>query len=234
MPDLLPYKVSPTLLPKLSNLPPSTRPKSTEKQPQSGQSSQPPRLLLTSFRPWRAHQVSNAADDLLVWLQQQALLPDNTVLLRQLPVSFQLAPAEVIAKIVWFQPRCVICCGMAENRHQLSLERQGICNNQPLQTSLHLPTLLQGTGLTEISEDAGTYVCNHLYFQVLQFLKQKSVNCQALFVHVPPLNQANLLTIAQDFCQILRQLSTQLDQFHEALSTSTHSRSRRTTRSHSA
>ncbi|NJM85273.1 MAG: peptidase C15 [Leptolyngbyaceae cyanobacterium RM2_2_21] len=165
-----------------------------------------PRFLLTSFRPWRAHQISNASDDLLAALQHQALLPKNTYLLRRLPVSFQLAPAEVLENIVLLRPDFVICCGLAENRCRLSLELQGVEAESFLQTPLYLPSLLSGTTITEISADAGSYVCNYLYFRVLQFLSQKP-GCQALFVHVPPLNQANTPLIVQDFRRVLHQLA---------------------------
>ncbi|NEQ32153.1 MAG: peptidase C15 [Leptolyngbya sp. SIO4C5] len=208
----LPYQASQSLRQRLSpanlgHTPPNALP--LLQQPnQTGLSPlPPPRLLLTAFRPWRTHQVSNSSDDLLLALHRQAWLPENTHVLRHLPVSFQLAHPAVIAKILWLQPHFVICCGMAENRSRLSLELQGIDNDQALQTPLPLSTLLQGTALTEISSDAGSYVCNHLYFQVLQFLRRNHMACQALFIHVPKLNQANLGLIMQDFNQILLQLS---------------------------
>ena len=37
----------------------------------------------------------------------------------------------------------------------------------------------------EISNTAGTFVCNALYYQVLSFLSEKKSRSQALFVHVP-------------------------------------------------
>ncbi|MBD0334643.1 MAG: peptidase C15 [Cyanobacteria bacterium Co-bin13] len=164
-------------------------------------------ILITSFAPWKAYQRSNASDDLLASLQQRQELPDNAILMRQVPVNFHLAPCHIIAKLVELRPAVVVCCGMAEKRQRLSLELNGCCEEKVLKTALNLSDLMAGTRLTEISHCAGTYVCNHLYFKVLEFIQQTRCSTQALFIHVPPLNLLNQEFIAADFTLILRRLS---------------------------
>jgi pyroglutamyl-peptidase len=45
----------------------------------------------------------------------------------------------------------------------------------------------------EISEDAGSYLCNFAYFKALQTIKQHQLQTQCLFVHVPMPNDISVL-----------------------------------------
>jgi pyroglutamyl-peptidase len=170
-------------------------------------------VLITSFRPWRVHQRSNSSHDLVAELYaSKNRLPADTVWLPQVPVSFELAPIRVINKIGWLRPRVVICCGMAENRAVLSIERQAkrSLSQGPLlslQTSAAVGSLLSGTRLSEISEDAGSYVCNHLYYSVLKFIDQANWPTVAIFIHIPLLSAANKKLILDDFVAIAAQLA---------------------------
>lgn len=179
-------------------------------------------ILITSFRPWKAHQVSNSSDDLLAALHHQ-LVPQS-IWLRQVPVSFQMAPILVTNEIYRLRPRLVICCGMAEGRSRLALEAQAKwrpkqrakqqdnaqSNDSPktLTTSLNLSSLLTNTRLSEISYDAGDYVCNHLYYNTLEFIKKTSLNTTVLFIHIPVLSSKNKKIIMTDFLHIYSKLST--------------------------
>ena len=164
-------------------------------------------MLLTTFAPWRAHQTSNAADDLVAYLHHGQLLPDRTTVLRQIPVSVELAPIRVMAKVVELQPAVVVCCGMAEGRTHLNLERHGKGDDRTVSTSLPLVDLMADTHLTAISDCAGTYVCNHLYYRVLGAIAQHHWPTQALFVHIPPLLPATQPLLAQDLALILQRLA---------------------------
>jgi pyroglutamyl-peptidase len=167
-------------------------------------------LLITSFRPWRAHQHVNSSDQLIGELIAQNRLPAETIWIDQVPVSFQLAPMRVICEIYRLRPRAVICCGMAENRPHLSLEQQAKGPEGSLHTSLALADLLSGTALCEISRDAGSYVCNHLYYRVLDFIDSANLEIASLFVHIPKLTRENTALIANDFVSIASQLNRHL------------------------
>lgn len=165
-------------------------------------------MLLTTFAPWRAHQPSNAADDLVAHLQEQRQIPGSAVVMRHIPVSFELAPIRVIAKAVELQPGVVVCCGMAEGRNHLHLERYGKGDDQAVPTSLPLADLMADTHLTAISDCAGDYVCNHLYYRLLGAIAQHRWPLQALFVHIPPLTVATKPLLAQDLALILHRLAS--------------------------
>ncbi|MGG6242171.1 peptidase C15 [Nodosilinea sp. AN01ver1] len=164
-------------------------------------------MLLTTFAPWRAHQPSNAADDLVAYLHQRQQIPSGTTVLRHIPVSFELAPIRVMAKLVELRSPVVVCCGMAEGRSHLHLERYGKGNDLALETPLPLEKLMAGTHLTGISDDAGTYVCNHLYYRLLDAIAQYRWPVQALFVHIPTLTPATQPLLAHDLTLILKRLA---------------------------
>ena len=64
-----------------------------------------------------------------------------------------------------------------------------------------------GAQITTISHNAGDFVCNHLYFKVLDFLNRANWPCKCIFIHVPPLTQANWQPIQSDFQLIVERLS---------------------------
>ncbi|MEO1620600.1 MAG: peptidase C15 [Cyanobacteria bacterium J06632_3] len=170
-------------------------------------------ILLTSFQTWRAHQSSNSSDELIALLKQQNLLPADTIWLRRVPVSFELAPIRVISALHQWRPRLIICCGMAENRPHLSLEQRakrlnGAGTVQTLETRVDLQNLLGQTALSAISLDAGSYVCNHLYYSVLDALEEGTFDTKAFFAHIPVLKAGNTTLILNDFVKILTQLTS--------------------------
>ena len=168
-------------------------------------------MLITSFVPWLAHQQSNSSDDLVAALQAEGKLPVGSVWLRQVPVCFDLAPSMVIDQLQRLRPRVVICCGMAENRTLLSVEQQAVAQQAAgaectLQTSVNAQDLLKETTHSEISYDAGRYVCNHLYYRVLAAINASRLDTVAIFVHVPILNDQNTPVMLSDFLKILSAL----------------------------
>ena len=162
-------------------------------------------MLLTSFDTWQSHQCSNSSDDLLEKLSQRNLIAQPCHFLRKIRVDFQMAPKEVISTIDDLQPDVIICCGMAESRQVLTVESNGKCQGSVLQTSIDLAALIEGTIATQISHDAGNFVCNHLYYSVLSHLQK--TQSRALFVHVPLLSEQNLDSVMRDFLTIVHKLN---------------------------
>ena len=176
------------------------------------------KILLTSFDIWLSQQESNSSDDLLLALAKMASLPHDLFFLRRLVVDVQLASSRVIAKINELQPDYIICCGMAASRSQLSVEviasSTSICPqefiNSPeniFQTTVDLEKLLVGTAAVEISYDCGKFVCEGLYYSVLDYLHRSQLTIKCIFVHVPILNPENLPKIIADFILIINNLA---------------------------
>jgi pyroglutamyl-peptidase len=165
------------------------------------------RFLLTSFDTWLCDQQSNSSDDLLKEVAKLETLPHHLTFLRQLPVDVQLSSDSVIQKINELQPDYIICCGMAASRMQLTVEVCATCAESVLQTGVDLEELIFGASAIEISHDCGKFVCEGLYYSVLDYLRQYHLRAHCIFVHVPVLNQENLLSIVADFVLIINKLA---------------------------
>ncbi|NEQ23049.1 MAG: peptidase C15 [Microcoleus sp. SIO2G3] len=165
------------------------------------------KILLTSFQTWLPHQRSNASDDLLEEIAQLNSLSPSLTFLRQLPVDVPKASRRVIDKIEELQPDVIICCGMAECRTTLTVESCATCNDDLLKTSVSLEKLVAELVGTEISHDAGKFVCEGLYYEVLSYLRSHNLNTCCIFVHVPVLTPENLPVIVADFRLIIEKVA---------------------------
>lgn len=163
------------------------------------------RVLVTSFATWRVDQRSNASDDLLVAAQQEGM-PASVAWVRQLPVNLPIARDITLAKMNRLQSEVIICCGMAESRQKLTVERQATVRGQTLKTPIELEELIQGLHTVEISEDAGRFVCNSLYYAMLDYLSTHHPDRLCLFVHVPVLMPEHQSSLIADFRCIVDRL----------------------------
>ncbi|MBD2439638.1 peptidase C15 [Nostoc sp. FACHB-110] len=165
------------------------------------------RFLLTSFDTWLSDQESNSSDDLLQEVSKVESIPHDLNFLRLLPVDVMLASSWVIQKIDQWQPDYIICCGMAASRQRLSVEVGANQGAIFLQSAVNLEKLVSGTVATDISKDCGKFVCEGLYYAVLDYLQEYQLTSRCIFVHVPVLNQDNFLPILADFLLIINNLA---------------------------
>ena len=165
------------------------------------------KILLTSFDTWLPHQKSNSSDDLLANISQIKSLPDSLTFLRKLPVDFHLAPNLAIAQINQLQPDTIICCGMAESRQKLTIESCACCDSDILKTAVNLEQLVADLAATEISHEAGKFVCEALYYAVLKHICDAQIAAKCIFVHVPVLTPDNADKIVADFLLVMRRLT---------------------------
>lgn len=171
------------------------------------------KILLTSFDTWLPHHQSNSSDDLLELLQEHYPHPHGLDLLRRLPVDITTASQLTIQRIEEIKPKaigkaalCAIaCCGMAEKRSNLTVESGATCGDERLHTSVDL-AWIKDLEFTEISHDAGKFVCEGLYYEVLKYLQSKSLKIPCIFVRVPLLDNVHQ-SIISDFMQIISKLS---------------------------
>jgi pyroglutamyl-peptidase len=167
------------------------------------------KILLTSFQTWLAHQKSNSSDDLLdlvnlVQVQQLKSELDCLFFLRQLPVNIELATEQVIDAIKVINPHGIICCGMAESRNKLSLESCASWGQDCIFTKVNLDELVNCLNNTNISHNAGKFVCEGLYYWVLKYIQTEKLYSPCIFVHVPALLPHNLSLIEADFQTIIQ------------------------------
>jgi len=164
------------------------------------------KVLLTSFTTWLPHQKSNSSDDLLHEVTKNNSFPASLMTLRNLPVDIHQASNLVIQHINQVNPDLIINCGMAEKRKVLTLESQARCENHLIETWVNLEKLTVGLKMTNISHDAGNFVCEGLYYSMLKYLRDRHLQTPCIFVHVPLLSAQNLPDIKADFSEIIHRL----------------------------
>ncbi len=172
-----------------------------------------PTVLLTGFDAFGGASVNPS------WLAAQALhgrqIAGYRVVAARLSTVFDTSLHELQALLGAHSPALVLCVGLASGRKALSLERVAININdasladnrgaQPVDTPVvaqgptaYFSTLplkamllaLRRHGLpAELSQSAGTFVCNHVFYGLMHVLaSQPSLQgTRGGFVHVPDL-----------------------------------------------
>jgi pyroglutamyl-peptidase len=133
------------------------------------------------------------------------------VVTRRVPCEFRRAIEVVAEAIERERPSIVICVGQAGGRAHLSVERVAINvddarigdngGNRPIDEPIavtgpaaYFATLpikamvhaMRAAGVpAEVSNSAGTFVCNHVMYGVLHFLANTKGKTRAGFIHVP-------------------------------------------------
>jgi len=176
-------------------------------------------VLLTGFEPFGGSTL-NPAWEAARTLDGLALAEDVRVTAVQLPVVWETAGARLRAAIEQHQPLMVVCVG--RGGEQIALER--VARNtagakldnagqmpaaeviradgpQEYQTRFDLEALQAGLSAAGIpaviSTDAGNYLCNWTYYHCLDWLSAADPDIPALFVHVPPVGEAEALDKAK-------------------------------------
>lgn len=185
-------------------------PKNAPKRPVIGHL----RVLLTGFDPFGG-EAKNASWEVckaVAKTKLPATLRNSVTLhLLQVPTVFSEAIGVVTAAIDTLKPDIIICCGQAGGRFAMSVERvainlndAGIADNagaQPFDAAINVSApaayfstlpikaivaAMQRDGVpAEVSNSAGTFVCNHLMFGVLHHLASRKIRASAGFIHLP-------------------------------------------------
>ena len=122
--------------------------------------------------------------------------------MRNLPVDIEAASKRVITEIEDLQPNVIICCGMAEKRRKPTLESNAICQDECLYSSIDLTALTDKLMITEISHNAGKFVCEGLYYRILKYIQTQERDLHCIFAHIPLLKSSDLDLILSDFDRI--------------------------------
>lgn len=170
-----------------------------------------PNVLLTGFDAFGGATVNPS------WLAVQALdgevIAGHRLVAAQVPTSFKGSVRELSRLFKMLRPALVICVGQAGGRSAISLERiainiadASIADNegaQPLDVAVrpsgpaaYFSTLpikamlvsLQQAGIrAEVSQTAGTFVCNQIFYALMFTLSKQRTLTRARggFIHVP-------------------------------------------------
>ncbi len=167
-----------------------------------------PTVLLTGFAPFEGATTNPS------WQAVRALrnrrIAGHRIVARELPTEFGASLKVLRAAIRDTKPRLVLCVGLATGRERISLERVAInvddaripdnAGAQPMDVAVvedgpaaYFATLplkamlvaLREAGIpAEVSQSAGTFVCNHVFYGLMHALRRRPA-VRAGFIHVP-------------------------------------------------
>ncbi|MHA8111337.1 pyroglutamyl-peptidase I [Lactobacillaceae bacterium Melli_B4] len=166
------------------------------------------KILVTSFTPFD-HQSTNTSSDILKLIPTQ--IQDTTIITLELPTSFKQNSQQIEQAIASNLPDVVINLGQAHGRNSITPELVAINrddaripdndgfqpDDMPIQSngenayfaSLPIKAIVQNikqVGLpSQVSTTAGTYVCNHIMYEVQYLIAHHYPNIKAGFIHVP-------------------------------------------------
>ncbi|MES2281056.1 MAG: pyroglutamyl-peptidase I [Pseudomonadota bacterium] len=168
-------------------------------------------VLLTGFDAFGGASVNPS------WMAVQALngevLAGHELIAAQIPTTFAGSVRELARLVRVHKPALVICVGQAGGRSAISLERiainiadASIADNEgaqpvdvpvnPKGPAAYFSTLpikamlvaLQKAGIpAEVSQTAGTFVCNHVFYALMNIIatRGKVEKTRGGFIHVP-------------------------------------------------
>lgn len=165
-------------------------------------------ILLTGFEPFGGEPVNPSA--LIAQSLDGTLIDGVPITSRILPCTFAASLRELDAALHARAPQIVLCLGQAAGRDGLSLERIAINVNdariadnagaQPIDEPViaegpaaywsTLPIKAISTGLVQtgiacnVSQSAGTFVCNHVFYGLMHRLAA-TPGVRGGFMHVP-------------------------------------------------
>jgi pyroglutamyl-peptidase len=166
------------------------------------------KVLVTGFAPFGGEAVNPS------WQVAESLpeaIAGANIVKCLVPTEFRRAIETVARAIEEHHPEVVLCLGQAGGRFRMSVERVGIniddaaiadnAGAQPVDEPIAQPgpaayfatvpvkamvEAMRAAGVpAEVSNSAGTFVCNHLLYGVLHYLAAQGLATRAGFVHVP-------------------------------------------------
>lgn len=167
-------------------------------------------ILLTGFEPFGGETINpswTAAEAASSILRAEG----HAVAAVELPCVFGESVKALEAALQRFRPKLVICVGQAGGRARINLERVAIncddaripdnAGNRPVDEDVipggpaayfsSLPVKaalesLRAAGIpAEVSQSAGTYVCNHVFYALMHAISSGSPATRGGFIHVP-------------------------------------------------
>ncbi|WP_410982999.1 pyroglutamyl-peptidase I [Bacillus cereus] len=166
-------------------------------------------VLLTGFEPFGGEEM-NPAWEVAKQLDGQAI-GDYKIVSKQVPTVFHKSLQVLQSYMEEIEPEVIICIGQAGGRPDITVERIAINvddariadneGNQPIDepiieegpaaywSTLPLKAIvkkLREEGIpASVSQTAGTFVCNHLFYGLMHMLVKSEREVRGGFIHIP-------------------------------------------------
>ena len=169
------------------------------------------KVLITGFNPFGGETI-NPAFEAIKLLEDT--IDGAVIIKREIPTVFNKSIKLLEEMIDEIEPNIVICVGQAGGRAKVSVERiamnvsdgripdnegyqpideviyadgdDGYFTNLPIKRMVRL--MNENNIPSEISNTAGTYVCNHIMYGLMHIIKTKHPMIKGGFIHVPFIN----------------------------------------------
>ncbi|MCR2821700.1 pyroglutamyl-peptidase I [Lederbergia panacisoli] len=167
------------------------------------------KVLLTGFDPFGGEKINPALEG--VKQLDGKFIDDIEIVAQAVPTVFHESINVVINAIQIHKPDVVICVGQAGGRTQVTPERVAINiddaripdnqGNQPIDEPIYeegppaywttLPVKrivheMKKAGVpAAVSNTAGTFVCNHLFYGIMHYLEKNAPHVRGGFIHIP-------------------------------------------------
>ena len=57
-----------------------------------------------------------------------------------------------------------------------------------------------------ISEDAGNFLCNNLYYKGLKYIKENNINCKMIFIHIPKIENISDIDLLANVLKVTTEI----------------------------
>jgi len=167
------------------------------------------KILMLGFEPFDKSSINPALEAIKLLDNQE--LSGGKIITSSLPVVHQKSIDKAIEQIIQHKPDVVICVGLAGGNFGISVERiainiddfriqdnegnqivdEPVVKDAPAAYFATLPIKaivkeLHNNGLpADVSNSAGTYVCNHIFYGLLHYIKNNNLNIKSGFIHIP-------------------------------------------------
>lgn len=167
------------------------------------------KILLTGFDPFGEEDMNPATEVLKSFKQKN--IENYEIETIEIPTVYKKSFEKIKKEINKIQPDVVISLGQAGGRTDISIERIAINlddyriedneGNKPIDEIIspdgknaYFSTLpvkkmvenIKKEGIpAEISNSAGTFVCNHVMYCVLDYVNKNDLDIKAGFIHIP-------------------------------------------------
>jgi len=167
------------------------------------------KILMLGFEPFDKSSLNPALE--AIKLLDNKKLNGGKIITASLPVVHQKSIDKAIEEINKHKPDVVICVGLAGGNFGISIERiainiddfriqdnegnqiidEPVVKDAPAAYFSTLPIKaivkeLHDNGLpANVSNSAGTYVCNHIFYGVQHYIKDNNLDIKSGFIHIP-------------------------------------------------
>jgi pyroglutamyl-peptidase len=172
------------------------------------------KILLSGFDPF-ADMAINSSQAIVQQLEKHWKHGKQVQLTTEiLPTVYDAAEERIRSLIREIRPDIILCLGVAEDRSEINLEHRALnCDNETAPDnagdvrlgqqiadgpSSYMSTLpleemrnaLERDGIpVALSDSAGTYVCNHVFYTALHEVERLNLVAKCGFVHVPVMDE---------------------------------------------